>query len=334
MKFLALGFLALVYLSLPCRTVFSNEKVGPKAEVDLSLVNVGSVVPVTFGGFLPGKSAIFTLIINNKTGGDLTIDKLTVSCGCMVPPDTVAELVAGGSREIPIKLNVEPLDGLQKRSLRISDSMGRYWVVGMTFDVVLPLTIESNKFTFTGSNNKPETFKLTLGLKPGFDHIPGFRKSELTCKAAGTTILSTDLRKSTEHEGWDLTLSASTRYMGLSKSTVDNIVMTSDHFQVSIPLQFTLDRPIRFSPAELSRLKIGQGTQRIMVYHDLQDYEVEFVAEDREGKSLEIVASTILSNSKVSAFILSSPSSEAISRVGLGSKRDSTLPKISIPVSD
>jgi hypothetical protein len=71
-----------------------------------------------------------------------------------------------------------------------------------------------------------------------------------------------------------------------------------------------------------------------MVYHDLQDYEVEFVAEDREGKSLEIVASTILSNSKVSAFILSSPSSEAISRVGLGSKRDSTLPKISIPVSD
>lgn len=204
MKSLALGFIALVCFSLPCRTVFSDDNVSPKAEVDLSSVNVGSVVPVTFGGFLPGKSAVFTLVVNNKTGSDLTIEKLTVSCGCMVPPDTVAELIAGGSREIPIKLNVEASGGLQKRSLRISDSMGRDWVVGMTFDVVHPLIIESNKFKFTGTNNKPETFKLTLGLKPGFEHISGFRTSELKCKAAGTTILSTDLRKSTEHEGWDL----------------------------------------------------------------------------------------------------------------------------------
>lgn len=122
--------------------------------------------------------------------------------------------------------------------------------------------------------------------------------------------------------------------MGLSKSTIDNIVITSDHFQVSIPLQFTLESPIRFSPSELSRLKIGQGTQRIMVYHDLHDYEVEFVAEDSDGNPLEMTASIILSNTKVSAFILSSPSSEAISRVGFGSKREPTLPRFTIPVAD
>jgi hypothetical protein len=305
-----------------------------RANVELLVSNVGTSIPVEFKSVLPGRRFDFTLTLRNKTGSKIVLDKLSPSCGCMVPSDVVAELGIGEEREIPIKLNVDSSVGPQKRLMKITDTNAREWSIEMTFNVDSPLSITARRLQFTGKDGKPEIFKIPLKLSSGIRELENIAEPNLKCHSSSLSFLDVSIEKSMVEGTWDLRIVATPKHLGLAKTSVESIEFSCETFRVVIPFELVLDVPVRYSPPELSSLKLSGGTQRLMVHHDSPNEEFTLIGVGRDGEELPIKHKEILRNPNISVFIIGPTEVASLRWIEVFPRKDTKLSRVKIPIGD
>lgn len=334
MKSILPGLLFILFSAIMPASSMAVQEHSQNAIIKISSSNAGERFPAVFKGLLPGRTFEVILTLVNKYLNDLTIEKLSPSCGCLLPSNISKEFKAGASKDIQLKFNPGNVSGPQKRELKITDSQSRVWTVDFSFGIDSPIDVVTNILRFSGKSGKPETFFFEFSLKSGYEDIADFYSSNIEARAVGPVVQEVVISRGKDRNFWKVKVEASPKYMGGNKNHVENVVISSKLFEAAVLVKFQLDLPFRHSPTSLSTLQLKEGTQKLILFHDTESVEISLRALDKEGKHVPLSADVVVASAKVKVFKLHSDDADHIASIEVTFNGGKDNVPVTIPVSD
>lgn len=294
-------FLVCVFFIFSIRvTVFGQE--GDKVAKVLSVVgsDASGVYPVVLNdttlekpqelilkGLVPGKLNRVSLKVKNDSRGAIKIEKVIVSCGCMVVKDFGSDMAGGAESKMEMEIKVGLGPSVEKREIAFDSGGGKVWRLILDCRPVKIFDYENRVFE-VGCEDVRQILKLefdktllTTGLAVGSD-------AEIKCSSRGT--LMREARITRVETGVEVDISVDWNNFGLRKTMTEFIEVSFPDFSVALPVEFRNKSVVRVSPSTCSSLRLLSG-QRFLLSKDteLGDLGVRGVSSKGEHFEMNIV---------------------------------------------
>lgn len=253
----------------------------------LSNESENSKQALSFANLTPGKKNVVRITLKNETGADLNIEKVSMSCGCMVVAAFESFVSKQQQRELSVTIDVGMEAVVQKREISFAATDGRVWYVEMD---CFPLQIfEKTISSFgVGSENQDveRTLRLTYTRAAVESGLIVKGSNSLACSLSG--VFAAEARIHETELGVDLTLVPDWNRFGLKKVISESVEISSPRFRATVVVEFQNESRVRISPTACSVSKLLAGGQRFFIAKDLGVGELSVRAVTSQGVKKEV----------------------------------------------
>lgn len=258
---------------------------------------------------VPGAENSIEIILVNKSKESLELIEITASCGCVAAEPIEQKLNSGEEVSLKIKLRSVATMETATREVKIIDGRKRTWRLAISCRNIAPFDSFEDPLVFE-SYEENKNFKIKINKN--LDAIGSLlnatgssRLGELKVRGLG---ISVDTIKLTENENdIDLDIKADPRSIRLLGKSTELIEIQNSVFKVQLPIVFQGPRIPRISPRTVSRYKLTDGLQRMMVLNvENEKDEVGFRGVSENSQRIEIDAERNGGSDRVQLYNLSS----------------------------
>ena len=312
-RFLQLGrsrLLALFLASLlleSCYSLNASELVDGKCILSDETVLVFQKVEAK--NLVPGAENSIEIILVNKSKESIEFTEITASCGCVAAEPIEQKLNPG--EEVSLKIKLRSLATMEPatREVKIIDERNRMWQLAISCVNIAPFESFEDPLVFE-DYEKIEDFKIKIkknlkAIESLLKATESARLGELEVRGLGVSVDKIGL---TENENdIDLDIKADPRSIRLLGKSTEMIEIQNSVFKVQLPIVFNGPRIPRISPRTVSRYKLTEGLQRMMVLNvDGEKEEIGFRGVDENRRRIEVDAERNGGSDRVQLYNLSS----------------------------
>ena len=258
---------------------------------------------------VPGAENSIEIILVNKSKESIELTEITASCGCVAAEPIEQKLNPG--EEVSLKIKLRSLATMEPatREVKIIDDRNRTWQVAISCVNIAPFESSEDPLVFEGYENI-EIFKIKIkknlkAIESLLKATESGRLGELKVRGLGVSVDKIGL---TENENdIDLDIKADPRSIKLLGKSKEMIEIQNSVFKVQLPIVFKGPRIPRISPRTVSRYKLTEGLQRMMVLNvDDEKEEIGFRGVDENRRRIEVDAERNGGSDRVQLYNLSS----------------------------
>ena len=312
-RFLQLGrsrLLALFLASLlleSCYSLNASELVDGKCILSDETVLVFQKVEAK--NLVPGAENSIEIILVNKSKESIEFTEITASCGCVAAEPIEQKLNPG--EEVSLKIKLRSLATMEPatREVKIIDERNRMWQLAISCVNIAPFESVEDPLVFE-DYEKIEDFKIKIkknlkAIESLLKATESARLGELKVRGLGVSVDKIGLAEN--EDDIDLDIRADPRSIKLLGKSTEMIEIQNSVFKVQLPIVFKGPRIPRISPRTVSRYKLTEGLQRMMVLNvDGEKEEIGFRGVDENRRRIEVDAERNGGSDRVQLYNLSS----------------------------
>ena len=258
---------------------------------------------------VPGAENSIEIILVNKSKESIELTEITASCGCVAAEPIEQKLNPG--EEVSLKIKLRSLATMEPaaREVKIIDERNRMWQLAISCVNIAPFESSEDPLVFE-DYEKIEDFKIKIkknlkAIESLLKATESARLGELKVRGLGVSVDKIGL---TENENdIDLDIKADPRSIKLLGKSTEMIEIQNSVFKVQLPIVFNGPRIPRISPRTVSRYKLTEGLQRMMVLNvDGEKEEIGFRGVDENRRRIEVDAERNGGSDRVQLYNLSS----------------------------
>lgn len=219
-----------------------------------------SPVTIVTQDLVPGAKNRVEVRLKNKTGQNLTIEEVHVSCGCIVVGELKKHLGMDEEVTVPIDLRSKLRSGRFENSITLVDSEKREWQLVLASKVIAPIISDTLQFELNGIEEQEHSFEVRVDSK--HRGITG-KLTDLKIESSSESIAEIGLLDATDDSGTlkiRVKLPRATMQGGFS----DAIKFSTREFAFEIPVVFQFKDTVRVLAESVSRNRMRQGIQRVI----------------------------------------------------------------------
>lgn len=258
---------------------------------------------------VPGAENSIEIILVNKSKESIELTEITASCGCVAAEPIEQKLNPG--EEVSLKIKLRSLATMEPatREVKIIDERNRMWQLAISCVNIAPFESFEDPLVFE-DYEKIEDFKIKI--KKNLKAIASLLKAtesgrlgELKVRGLGVSVDKIGLAEN--ENDIDLDIRADPRSIKLLGKSTEMIEIQNSVFKVQLPIVFKGPRIPRISPRTVSRYKLTEGLQRMMVLNvDGEKEEIGFRGVDENRRRIEVDAERNGGSDRVQLYNLSS----------------------------
>jgi hypothetical protein len=258
---------------------------------------------------VPGAENSIEIILVNKSKESIEFTEITASCGCVAAEPIEQKLNPG--EEVSLKIKLRSLATMEPatREVKIIDDRNRMWQLAISCVNIAPFESFEDPLVFEDYENIGD-FKIKIkknlrSIESLLKATESARLGELKVRGLGVSVDKIGLA---ENENYiDLELRADPRSIKLLGQSTEMIEIQNSVFKMQLPIVFKGPRIPRISPRTVSRYKLTEGLQRIMVLNvDGEKEEIGFRGVDENRRRIEVDAERNGGSDRVQLYNLSS----------------------------
>ncbi|MCY2999866.1 MAG: DUF1573 domain-containing protein [Planctomycetota bacterium] len=258
---------------------------------------------------VPGAENSIEIILVNKSKESIEFTEITASCGCVAAEPIEQKLNPG--EEVSLKIKLRSLATMEPatREVKIIDDRNRMWQLAISCVNIAPFESFEDPLVFEDYENIGD-FKIKIkknlrAIESLLKATESARLGELKVRGLGVSVDKIGLA---ENENYiDLEIRADPRSIKLLGQSTEMIEIQNSVFKMQLPIVFKGPRIPRISPRTLSRYKLTEGLQRMMVLNvDGEKEEIGFRGVDENRRRIEVDAERNGGSDRVQLYNLSS----------------------------
>ena len=258
---------------------------------------------------VPGAENSIEIILVNKSKESIEFTEITASCGCVAAEPIEQKLNPG--EEVSLKIKLRSLATMEPatREVKIIDDRNRMWQLAISCVNIAPFESFEDPLVFEDYENIGD-FKIKIkknlrAIESLLKATESARLGELKVRGLGVSVDKIGLA---ENENYiDLEIRADPRSIKLLGQSTEMIEIQNSVFKMQLPIVFKGPRIPRISPRTVSRYKLTEGLQRIMVLNvDGEKEEIGFRGVDENRRRIEVDAERNGGSDRVQLYNLSS----------------------------
>jgi hypothetical protein len=258
---------------------------------------------------VPGAENSIEIILVNKSKESIEFTEITASCGCVAAEPIEQKLNPG--EEVSLKIKLRSLATMEPatREVKIIDDRNRMWQLAISCVNIAPFESFEDPLVFEDYENIGD-FKIKIkknlrSIESLLKATESARLGELKVRGLGVSVDKIGLA---ENENYiDLEIRADPRSIKLLGQSTEMIEIQNSVFKMQLPIVFKGPRIPRISPRTVSRYKLTEGLQRIMVLNvDGEKEEIGFRGVDENRRRIEVDAERNGGSDRVQLYNLSS----------------------------
>lgn len=258
---------------------------------------------------VPGAENSIEIILVNKSKESIEFTEITASCGCVAAEPIEQKLNPG--EEVSLKIKLRSLATMEPatREVKIIDDRNRMWQLAISCVNIAPFESFEDPLVFEDYENIGD-FKIKIkknlrAIESLLKATESARLGELKVRGLGVSVDKIGLA---ENENYiDLEIRADPRSIKLLGQSTEMIEIQNSVFKMQLPIVFKGPRIPRISPRTLSRYKLTEGLQRMMVLNvDGEKEEIGFQGVDENRRRIEVDAERNGGSDRVQLYNLSS----------------------------
>jgi len=309
-EFYRLRLLAFLLATLALESCYSQDAAGfIDSKCILSDETVLVLQKVEANNLVPGAENSIEIILVNKSKESLELTEITASCGCVAAEPIERKLNSGEEVSLKIKLRSVATMETVTREVKIIDDRKRTWQLAISCRNIAPFDSYQDPLVFE-SYEENKNFKIKINKKRDaigslLNATGSSRLGELKVRGLGVSVDTIEL---TENENdIDLDIKADPRSIKLLGKSTELIEIQNSVFKVQLPIVFQGPRIPRISPRTVSRYKLTEGLQRMMVLNvENEKEEVGFRGVSENSRRIEVDAERNGGSERVQLYNLSS----------------------------
>lgn len=216
---------------------------------------------------VPGKTNTVCFRLENESGEDLKIEKVTVSCGCMVIGAFESFVAKETFRDLSVTIVIGQDPVSQKRDISFEDSDGRIWYVELECIPVKIFDESSGSFN-VGFENQDRERVLNLSYSRAAIDLGLVPEDLNAIKCSPSGMFAKEVRIRATETGVELTLVPDWNRFGLKKVVPESVEIISPGFRTAVVVMFENQSLVRVSPSTFSASKLISGGQRFFLTKD------------------------------------------------------------------
>lgn len=258
---------------------------------------------------VPGAENSIEIILVNKSKESIEFKEITASCGCVAAEPIEQKLNPG--EEVSLKIKLRSLATMEPatREVKIIDDRNRMWQLAISCVNIAPFESFEDPLVFEDYENIGD-FKIKIkknlrAIESLLKATESARLGELKVRGLGVSVDKIGLA---ENENYiDLEIRADPRSIKLLGQSTEMIEIQNSVFKMQLPIVFKGPRIPRISPRTVSRYKLTEGLQRMMVLNvDGEKEEIGFRGVDENRRRIEVDAERNGGSDRVQLYNLSS----------------------------
>ena len=258
---------------------------------------------------VPGAENSIEIILVNKSKESIEFTEITASCGCVAAEPIEQKLNPG--EEVSLKIKLRSLATMEPatREVKIIDDRNRMWQLAISCVNIAPFESFEDPLVFEDYENIGD-FKIKIkknlrAIESLLKATESARLGELKVRGLGVSVDKIGLA---ENENYiDLEIRADPRSIKLLGQSTEMIEIQNSVFKMQLPIVFKGPRIPRISPRTVSRYKLTEGLQRMMVLNvDGEKEEIGFQGVDENRRRIEVDAERNGGSDRVQLYNLSS----------------------------
>ena len=258
---------------------------------------------------VPGAENSIEIILVNKSKESIEFTEITASCGCVAAEPIEQKLNPG--EEVSLKIKLRSLATMEPatREVKIIDDRNRMWQLAISCVNIAPFESFEDPLVFEDYENIGD-FKIKIkknlrAIESLLKATESARLGELKVRGLGVSVDKIGLA---ENENYiDLEIRADPRSIKLLGQSTEMIEIQNSVFKMQLPIVFKGPRIPRISPRTVSRYKLTEGLQRMMVLNvDGEKEEIGFRGVDENRRRIEVDAERNGGSDRVQLYNLSS----------------------------
>lgn len=258
---------------------------------------------------VPGAENSIEIILVNKSKESIELTEITASCGCVAAEPIEQKLNPG--EEVSLKIKLRSLATMEPatREVKIIDERNRMWQLAISCVNIAPFESFEDPLVFE-DYEKIEDFKIKIkknlkAIESLLKATESGRLGELKVRGLGVSVDKIGLAEN--ENDIDLDIRADPRSIKLLGKSTEMIEIQNSVFKVQLPIVFKGPRIPRISPRTVSRYKLTEGLQRMMVLNvDGEKEEIGFRGVDENRRRIEVDAERNGGSDRVQLYNLSS----------------------------
>ena len=258
---------------------------------------------------VPGAENSIEIILVNKSKESIEFTEITASCGCVAAEPIEQKLNPG--EEVSLKIKLRSLATMEPatREVKIIDDRNRMWQLAISCVNIAPFESFEDPLVFEDYENigdfKIKIKKILRAIESLLKATESARLGELKVRGLGVSVDKIGLA---ENENYiDLEIRADPRSIKLLGQSTEMIEIQNSVFKMQLPIVFKGPRIPRISPRTVSRYKLTEGLQRMMVLNvDGEKEEIGFRGVDENRRRIEVDAERNGGSDRVQLYNLSS----------------------------
>lgn len=258
---------------------------------------------------VPGAENSIEIILVNKSKESIELTEITASCGCVAAEPIEQKLNPG--EEVSLKIKLRSLATMEPatREVKIIDERNRMWQLAISCVNIAPFESFEDPLVFE-DYEKMEDFKIKIkknlkAIESLLKATESARLGELKVRGLGVSVDKIGLAEN--ENDIDLDIRADPRSIKLLGKSTEMIEIQNSVFKVQLPIVFKGPRIPRISPRTVSRYKLTEGLQRMMVLNvDGEKEEIGFRGVDENRRRIEVDAERNGGSDRVQLYNLSS----------------------------
>ena len=258
---------------------------------------------------VPGAENSIEIILVNKSKESIELTEIKASCGCVAAEPIEQKLNPG--EEVSLKIKLRSLATMEPatREVKIIDERNRMWQLAISCVNIAPFESFEDPLVFE-DYEKIEDFKIKIkknlkAIESLLKATESARLGELKVRGLGVSVDKIGLAEN--ENDIDLDIRADPRSIKLLGKSTEMIEIQNSVFKVQLPIVFKGPRIPRISPRTVSRYKLTEGLQRMMVLNvDGEKEEIGFRGVDENRRRIEVDAERNGGSDRVQLYNLSS----------------------------
>jgi len=216
---------------------------------------------------VPGKTNQVNVRVKNGYSELLTIEKLTVSCGCMVVKQFNSALAVGAESDLELEIKVGSGSGTEQREVRFDAANGKVWSVRIACQPVKVFVASSQAFD-VGMEDTDEVriFKIDFDESAIASGLVGGINESVTCVGGGA--MARDVKITRNEFGVEIAVTPEWSSFGLKKKVSEILQIEHPNFRSAVSVDFRNKSVVRISPTSCSDVRLISGGQRFVLIKD------------------------------------------------------------------
>ncbi len=220
-----------------------------------------SPVTIVTQDLVPGAKNRVEVRLKNKTGQNLSIEEIRVSCGCIVVGELEKHFGMDEEVTVPIDLRSKLRSGRFENSITLVDSEKREWQLVLASKVIAPIIADKLQFELNGTEEQEHSFEVRVDSK--YRKITG-KLTDLKIESSSESIAEIGLIGATDDRG-TLKIRGKMPRATMQGGFSDTIKFSTREFAFEIPVVLQFKDTLRLLAESVSRNRMRQGIQRVIV---------------------------------------------------------------------